>query len=88
MNSVSANGYQIVISTSQATARADVNIATIQVCRMWSQSTVLQNIVSVSGDIHRFLCHTVYILLYFYEVGNTFQHMFSTFMPSLIRTHA
>lgn len=30
MNSVSANGYQIVISTSQATARTDVNVATIQ----------------------------------------------------------
>lgn len=30
MNSVSASGYQIVISTSQAAARADVNIATIQ----------------------------------------------------------
>ncbi|KAJ9573916.1 hypothetical protein L9F63_008715, partial [Diploptera punctata] len=30
LNSVSANGYQIVISTSQATARTDVNVATIQ----------------------------------------------------------
>ncbi|XP_069689048.1 BOS complex subunit NCLN [Periplaneta americana] len=30
LNSVSANGYQIVISASQATARTDVNIATIQ----------------------------------------------------------
>jgi ATP adenylyltransferase/5',5'''-P-1,P-4-tetraphosphate phosphorylase II len=41
MNSVSANGYQIVISTSQATARTDVNVATIQVC-----GTVLQRIQS------------------------------------------
>jgi hypothetical protein len=35
INSVSANGYQIVISTSQATARTDINIATIQVCRTY-----------------------------------------------------
>jgi hypothetical protein len=38
MNSVSANGYQIVVSTSQATARSDVNVATIQVCHTSLQS--------------------------------------------------
>jgi len=32
MNSVSANGYQIVISSNQAGARTDVSVATIQVC--------------------------------------------------------
>ncbi|XP_066996614.2 BOS complex subunit ncln [Anabrus simplex] len=30
LNSVSANGYQIVISTNQPTAKTDVNVATIQ----------------------------------------------------------
>jgi hypothetical protein len=62
MNSVSANGYQIVVGTSQAVALPDVNIATIQVCRTWCQSTVLQNIVSTDGNAHKFVCHNIYIL--------------------------
>jgi len=38
MTSVSANGYQIVISSGQATARTDVTVATIQVCGTSLQS--------------------------------------------------
>jgi len=38
MNSVSANGYQIVVSSSQAAARTDVSVATIQVCGTSLQS--------------------------------------------------
>jgi hypothetical protein len=46
MNSVSANGYQIVISSSQATARSDVSVATIQVC-----GTALQSFPTEFGTL-------------------------------------
>jgi hypothetical protein len=62
MNSVSANGYQVVISTSQATAQADVNIATIQVCMMY-RSIVSQNIVQLV-EIYMNVSVTQYIFTF------------------------
>jgi hypothetical protein len=48
MNSVSANGYQIVISSSQATARTDVSVATIQVCGTSLQSLQTEFTTSIA----------------------------------------
>ncbi|KAJ8883361.1 hypothetical protein PR048_015204 [Dryococelus australis] len=41
VNSIAANGYQIVMSTSQPSPRSDVNIATIQV-RLWEHGLIGQ----------------------------------------------
>jgi hypothetical protein len=72
MNSVSANGYQIVVSTSQATAQADINIATIQV----SEYSI--------AHLHSLFSATIYILFPVVTKWATSFNTFSSFTPSVI----